>query len=94
MSRRDHALLGVCIGVCAMLSAGARGGCGGDPSTPKGPGEPCTRSSECDVALVCSGGVCRVAVDGGEHDGGPPDAGARDAEPPDATLEDAALDGG
>jgi hypothetical protein len=51
-------------------------------------GEPCTRTSECVVGLVCSSGVCRDRADGGL------DGGARDAEVGDgATLDGTLADG-
>ena len=53
----------------------------------KGPGEPCTRTAECQSELTCTSGVCRAApgVDAAVTN----DAGA-DATPDAATTDDAA----
>ncbi|MCW5831545.1 MAG: hypothetical protein KIS78_03725 [Labilithrix sp.] len=64
----------------------ARGpGCGdlGDPEG--GPNAPCTRSSDCGGALVCSAGVCREP---GDDDDASRDSGS-EGEPPAPGLEDA-----
>ncbi len=45
--------------------------CGFEDST--GPGDPCTRDTQCEGELVCVGGVCSEARDAG--DGGDVDAG-------------------
>lgn len=75
--------------------------CGFTPDDPKGEGEPCTRTTECDVLLECRGGVCmRDLPDGGgmdaavPSDASVPDASGPDASPPsDAATTDAeALD--
>lgn len=63
MSRRLHAVLVLVIAVCGLLSLGAQSSCSGEVVTPKHAGEPCTRTSECERTLVCSGGVCRVPAD-------------------------------
>ena len=69
--------------------------CGFEPSEEKGLGEPCTRSSECELDLVCRDGVCAfpevidAGIDGGRRDAG----GGLDSSVPDAGG-DAALDSG
>lgn len=83
-------------------------GCGFTPDDLKGEGEPCTRSSECEAALECRGGVCMTELPEGDAgapfdagtDGGSatgPDAGDgadRDAATPDADVLDAAASDG
>jgi len=69
-------------------------GCGYEPSGLKQRGEPCTRTSECDVGLECRGGVCRS--DEPPSDAGRPRDGGLDAATdagPDAAM-DAATDAG
>jgi hypothetical protein len=63
MSRRLHAVAVLVIAVCGLLSLGAQSSCGGEVAAPKHEGEPCTRTSECESALICGGGVCRVPGD-------------------------------
>lgn len=50
-------------------------------------GEPCTRSSECEVGLACQGGACRSVTDGG---GSNIDAGSEPASEAGAPAADAA----
>lgn len=57
------------IATLAMAFLQSSRGCGYTPDPLKGEGEPCTRSSECQSHLACSGGVCRATR---------PDAGALD----------------
>jgi hypothetical protein len=73
----------------------------------KGPGEPCTRTSECQSSLSCSSGVCTagpgvdaaILRDAGTDAPLPSDASALDAsafdagpDPIDAALDDAAAE--
>ncbi|MCA9605765.1 MAG: hypothetical protein KC619_09230 [Myxococcales bacterium] len=51
-----------CVATLALSLIQSRG-CGYTPDPLKGEGEPCTRSSECESHLTCSGGVCRVVGD-------------------------------
>lgn len=74
----------VCVGLLLIamalpLSMGSTG-CS-TASARKGPGEPCTRSSECEASLACAVGICRSDVDAGPSvpDAGAGDAGAGDA---------------
>ena len=61
--------------------------CGDPIDGTKGPGEPCTRTDECQWTLVCSGGICR------EQDAGVPmDAGQDAGDVVDGAVEDAGLD--
>lgn len=69
MSRRLHAVAVLVVATCALLSLGAQSSCSGQVALPKHAGEPCTRTSECESALVCGGGVCRAAGDA-STDGG------------------------
>ena len=64
--------------------------CGDPIDGTKGPGEPCTRTAECEWTLVCSGGICR------EQDAGMPprDAGQDAGDVVDGAVEDAAIDDG
>ena len=69
------------------------GGCGFREEPRKGEGEPCTRSSECELDLECRGGACRTP----SFDAGAPgeDAGldaAIDAQAPDASGDAAPPD--
>lgn len=85
--RRSAIRLGGIVLVAGVLHVALGAYACGDPvGGAKGEGEPCTRTSECQLDLTCTGGVCRRAGDGG----GPRDAGDRF----DATIRDgAALDG-
>jgi len=92
------------LGATLGLAMWQSDGCGYTPDPLKGPGEPCTRTSECEASLVCSGGVCMrerpdagpgfdagVLVDAGSDasaDGGDSDASA------DGGDLDASADGG
>ncbi|HJL18061.1 MAG TPA: hypothetical protein RMH99_20525 [Sandaracinaceae bacterium LLY-WYZ-13_1] len=69
--------LALALGGVLALAWAQSDGCGYDPVEPKQEGEPCTRSSECDVGLTCRGGVCMSEDD--ERDAGTRDAGLRDA---------------
>lgn len=54
-------------------------GCGYHPDPLKGEGEPCTRTSECEVTLSCRGGVCTSeSIDAGDPvlDAGGEDSGS------------------
>ncbi len=62
MSRSFHAVIAVLFGASVFLSLGAGGGCSSSNAL-KREGEPCTRSSECETGLTCSGGTCRLAGD-------------------------------
>ena len=94
--------LGFVLGIaCVPLTMGNTG-CATSPVL-KGPGEPCTRTSECQSALTCTSGVCRaepgvdasVTRDAG-HDartlptdgGGSLDAATEDAPAEDAPIAD------
>ncbi len=69
------------LGVLALVQMR---GCGFTPVERKAEGEPCTRSTECEIGLECRGGVCMRAPDASES--------AMDASvEPDAAM-DAALD--
>jgi hypothetical protein len=61
----------VVLGVFSDLSCGTETSAGGLNT-------PCTRSSDCQGGLTCSGAMC-VAVDAGVSDAGPADALAIDA---------------
>jgi hypothetical protein len=63
MSRRLHLLAVLFIAACGLVSLGAQTSCSGDVVAPKRAGEPCTRTSECESALICSGGICRAISD-------------------------------
>jgi hypothetical protein len=63
MSRRIHLLAVLVIATCGLMSLGAQSSCSGDVVAPKHAGEPCTRTSECESALVCTSGVCRAIND-------------------------------
>ncbi len=52
-----------------VLCCGLLLGCGVNLQ-PKQVDEPCTRTSQCEVGLVCQAGVCQPAPDAGV-DGGP-----------------------
>ncbi|MCB9597205.1 MAG: hypothetical protein H6719_31060 [Sandaracinaceae bacterium] len=68
----------VCLAAFALTLLQSRG-CGYTPDPAKGEGEPCTRSTECQSDLTCSGGVCRrPGLDAGPSGS---DAGANDAGP-------------
>lgn len=75
------------VAVVSFALLQADDGCGYEPPPDKGPGEPCTRSNECQSSLVCSGGVC---MERGFDAGSPPrDAGS---PPRDASMDAAPLD--
>lgn len=94
-------MLRLALGCAALAFAllQSDGGCGFRDDDPKGPGEPCTRSSECRFDLSCSGGVCTEEL---MDAGPPPDSGPRrdGGGPSDAEVGvdgsgiDAALDAG
>ncbi|MFK7990051.1 MAG: hypothetical protein AB8I08_28795 [Sandaracinaceae bacterium] len=93
-------LVRMLVSVVALLSFAliqADDGCGYEPPPDKGPGEPCTRSAECESSLVCSGGVCmQPGFDAGPDDAGMDASTTADASPDAATdaSMDAALDSG
>ena len=62
-------------------------GCGLHDDPEKGPGEACTRSTECRGSLVCQGGVCAEP----SLDSGPTDSAVRDSSAGDSSL-DSSLD--
>ncbi|MFO0709648.1 MAG: hypothetical protein U0353_07395 [Sandaracinus sp.] len=83
----------VCLGVgLAVLSVPLSMGNTGCATAPvlKGPGEPCTRASECESGLSCTSGICRSELDAGPSDAAiasddasqPTDASAPDASAP------------
>jgi len=57
-------LLGVGVLLCGVVVSLASLGCG-RILTPKGPGEPCTRTTECRSDLLCTAGVCVPGLDSG-----------------------------
>ena len=63
MSRRIHALAVLVIVTCGLFSLGAQTSCSSSSVAAKRVGEPCTRTSECQVDLVCASGVCRAQSD-------------------------------
>jgi len=63
MSRRVHALAVLVIATCGLFSLGAQSSCSGAGTAAKRAGEPCTRTSECEIDLVCASGVCRAPTD-------------------------------
>lgn len=89
--RAAFVCLGVAMGVATVPFTMGNTGCATTPVL-KGPGEPCTRSSECQSALTCASGVCRAepGVDAAvSHDAGSDAASASlDAglEPADAAF--------
>ncbi|MBZ0118199.1 MAG: hypothetical protein IT378_21360 [Sandaracinaceae bacterium] len=46
------------VALVGIALFGALRGCGFTPDPGKGPGEACTRTSECRSGLECRGGVC------------------------------------
>ncbi len=86
----------VCLG-CALAAITlpftmGNTGCATAPVL-KGPGEPCTRASECESGLLCTSGVCTTDPDldaGPPHDAAlsSPDASPNDASPSDAAPAD------
>ena len=58
----------VLLGIAALSQMAPT--CGNDFGH-KGPGEPCTRDTECEEDLLCNGGMCEDPVDGGFDDSGP-----------------------
>jgi hypothetical protein len=89
-------LFAVVLTSVMTLLLGNDGGCGVS-SGGKEEGEPCTRTDQCMVGLVCRGGECMVSADAGSP---PRDAGAAldagafvDSGPSDSGL-DADLDAG
>jgi hypothetical protein len=63
MSRRLHYGAVLFIAASALCSLGAQSSCTGASIARKAAGEPCTRTNECQVDLVCASGVCREPVD-------------------------------
>lgn len=64
--RAAFVVCGVALGALTVPMLLGNTGCGGEDLR-KGVGEPCTRSSECDEALVCTRGVCQSQPDGGRR---------------------------
>jgi hypothetical protein len=95
--------LALALGAAFALGLVQSDGCGYEPEERRRQGEPCTRSSECELGLECRGGVCMpdAPADAGRpRDAGPDgsvDAAApRDAAPSHAEAgagADAATDG-
>jgi hypothetical protein len=75
MRLRQDAFIG-CAFVLSIMSAA----CSSDMGD-KQDGQPCTRSDQCAPGLICSGGSCLAADDGGnDHDATPDeDAGRKDS---------------
>jgi hypothetical protein len=82
--------LALALGATLAVGLVQSDGCGYEPSELKQEGEPCTRSSECDVGLECRGGVCMS--DEPQRDAGRPRDGGMDAAVD--AGPDAATDGG
>lgn len=89
------------VGLAAslLLQDPAASGCG-FTETGRGPGEPCTRSAECQSWLECRGGVC-METDAGDFDAswifrdGGRDSGQLDSgETPEGGATDSGVDSG
>ncbi len=91
--RAAFVCLGVAMGIATVPLSMGNTGCATTPVL-KGPGEPCTRSNECQSALTCTSGVCRAepGVDAAvPHDAGSDASSAGDAS---TSLDAGAVDGG
>jgi hypothetical protein len=93
-----HALRAACVFLgCALLGIAVpfsmgNTGCATE-RTLKGPGEPCTRTAECEADLMCAFGVCSAGPDvdaAVPDDAGAGDVGGHDASG--AASADAAPD--
>ncbi|HEY2736684.1 MAG TPA: hypothetical protein VGI70_21940 [Polyangiales bacterium] len=64
MGLRGDAFIGCAIVLCTMSAACA------PAMGNKQDGQPCTRSDQCALGLICSGGACAARLDGGAADAG------------------------
>lgn len=95
-------LLVSAVAVLSFALIQADDGCGYEEPPRRGLGEPCTRTTECEFDLVCSGGVCMAAetdagMDAGSDAGMDAGSDAGDDASVDAGSDpsvDASADGG